>query len=407
MPEANPSRPPRRLADCLIVFALSTGAVVVGVAVGRAVHAPGPGVPRQAVGSFLDGFIRWDGNYYREIATRGYLLRAGQAAIHFPPGYPLLARAVQIVTGASIEGAMVLASHACFLAALLILANLTERRHTLDHPHARRGMLLALGFVPVGVFFHLGYTESLFLLIVATLMHLIDRGAHPVVVAAVAALGLVTRLVGLALCLPVVLYAWQFRRGVWESVGWSILCLLISLTGLVALMAYFDHRFDDPILFLRGRADLWRANPPLPIGEKAARLLILEPVWGLFTTESPGYWRHHMATALGLITRFNMENRIGFLAALGLTWWGGRRKLLNRSDLSLILGLIALPYWVNGYDSNMDSMARYMATIAPLYPVAGVLAGQIGLVPSLLLAGSGAILMAVHTALFAQGYWLE
>jgi hypothetical protein len=301
---------------------------------------------------------------------------------------------------------MTLTSHVCFLAALIILARYTERRHGQAHPTARLGMLICLGFFPIGMFFHMGYTESLFLLVCAVLLHLIERGYHPAWVAGAAAAGLVTRLVGPALCLPVVLYAWQYGRGGWRSVGWVAICLPISLVGVAALMWHFDQQFGDPILFVRGRDDLWRANPALPLGEKVARLLALEPVWGMFDPDSPAYWRHHLPSPAGLVFRLYLANRLTFLAALGLTWWGWRRGLLNRYELALVLCLVALPYWVNGYDNNMSSMGRYMIVIVPLYPLAGILLGRAGLAPNVVFAGCGAALMAAYAGLFTQGYWL-
>jgi hypothetical protein len=322
------------------------------------------------------------------------------------PGYPLAAEAVHAITGGSVEWAMVLTSHVCFLAALVLLADYTARRHGGAHPNARLGALVCLGFFPVGMFFHMGYTESLFLLVCAAMLTLIDRGCHPTWVAGLAAAGLVTRLVGPALCLPVALYAWRYGRGGWRSAGLVAICLPVSLAGVAVLMEHFDQQFGDPILFLRGRDDLWRSNPALPVDEKVERLLALEPVWGMFDPDSPAYWRHHLSSPADLAFRLYLVNRLAFLAALGLIAWGWRRGLLDPCELAMVLCLVAVPYWVNGYDNNMSSMGRYMMVAAPLYPLAGILIGRAGEAACAVFAGCGAALMGMYAGLFAQGYWL-
>jgi hypothetical protein len=391
--------------DWVWVFCGSTAIAILGVTFGRQFVKPGPHIHHPDY-PLLHGFVRWDATYYRDIASLGYFNRPGQAPVHFMPAYPLLARGIQWATGASIEWAMVLASHACFLAALILLANYTERRYGAAHPAARTGTLLCLGFFPVGMFFHVGYTESMFLLVCAGLISLMDRDFHPVWIATVAAVGLVTRLVGPALCLPVILYAWKHGRGGWRSLGWVCVCVLISLTGLVSLMAYFHQEFGDPLVFLRGRTELWRLHPPLPFGEKLVCLLGLEPVWGMFEPGSTAYWPQRLGSATDLVFRLCLMNRLTFVAALVLTWWGWWRGLLNPCEIALTLSLIAIPYWVNGYDNDMSSMARYMTVIAPLHPIAGILLGRGGPVVGGLFAAVGAAFMAIYAALFAQGYWL-
>ncbi len=393
-------------ADLLAVFAASTLVTFTGVWLGRTYYPQSARLGLRAPDPFMNAFVRWDGAYYRDIASLGYIHRPGQSPTHFMPGYPLAVRLVWAITGGSIEMAMVLTSHACLLAALVILAGYTSRRHGAAHPDARAGTIICIGFLPFGLFFHMGYTESQFLLVCIALLDLIDRGCHPVLVAGVAATGLITRLVGPALCIPVLLYAWYYRPGGWMAIGRVILCLIVCLSGIAAMMLYFEQKFGDPILFVRNRDALWRINRALPFEEKVLRLEVLEPVWGMFNPSSPAFWRRRLATPADLLTRLYLANRIAFVATLLLTWWGWRERLLNRYELSMIAFLVALPYWVNGYDNNMSSMARYMSVIAPIYPVAGILIGRTGLIARTLYIVGGSALMSIYSALFAQGHWL-
>jgi hypothetical protein len=391
--------------DWAWVFVGSTLVAVLGVTFGRQFVQRAPSISSVDY-PLRQGFVRWDAAYYRDIATLGYVYRPGQAPIHFMPGYPLAVRGVQELSGAPIEWAMVFTSHACLLAALMILSNYTERRYGAVHPAARAAALGCVGYFPMGMFFHMAYTESLFLLACAALVDLIDRNAHPVYVAGVAAIGLVTRHVGVALVIAVIVYAWRYGRGGWQSIGWICVCVSISLLGLACMMWHFEEKFGDWILFLRGRTDLWRLNPALPFWEKVLRLLALEPVWGMFDPDCTAYWGRSRDASTGLGFLMGLMNRLTFLAALGLTWWGVRRNVLNACEFVLALALILIPYWVNGYDNNMSSMARYMIVIAPLYPIAGVLLSRTGQVFTASAAAAGAALMGAYAALFAQGYWI-
>src|SRR4051794_28540347 len=273
----------------LAVFAGSTFLVVAGIALGWKVRPPANG--QRPPRSWMDAFVRWDGNYYRAIAQDGYSYRAHrQSTIHFMPLYPLVSRGVQRLTGLSAEAALVLTSHVCFLAALVLLGAYTERRYGAEAPAARARAVIALGFLPTSVFFHLAYTESLFLLLVLGQLMLIERGAHPLLVALAACLGVVARPVGVAMVLPLALYAWRFGGGGERSAGWVCITVPLALLGLAGFMAYCNWAFADPLAFARGRDDLWRVRARVPGWEKVRLLLSLEPLWGMFVPTSTGYW---------------------------------------------------------------------------------------------------------------------
>jgi hypothetical protein len=136
-----------RFGDWLVVFCASTLLVFLGVAFGREYLPPGKD-SHEVGGPLIRGFVRWDGAYYRDIAQRGYSYRFGkQSTIHFMPLYPLVSKGVQRVTGLSVNPAMVVTSHLCFLGALLLLATYTERRYGAEAPAARSLAVLLLAFV--------------------------------------------------------------------------------------------------------------------------------------------------------------------------------------------------------------------------------------------------------------------
>src|SRR5437764_214550 len=79
--------------------------------------------------------------------------------------------------------ALVVVSHRCFAASLYLVGRYMDRRYGTEHTAARSAALLGLAFVPVGMFFHLCYAESLFLLLCIVELYLIDGRAHPLLVA--------------------------------------------------------------------------------------------------------------------------------------------------------------------------------------------------------------------------------
>src|SRR5205823_2658025 len=72
-------------------------------------------------------WLRWDANWYLEIARDGY--QAGDGTVVFPPLFPALSRLAGIPFGGNILlGSLVVANAACFAALLLLyrLARLDE-----------------------------------------------------------------------------------------------------------------------------------------------------------------------------------------------------------------------------------------------------------------------------------------
>ncbi len=100
--------------------------------------------------------VRWDSIYYLQIAHHGYqsLRQAG-----FFPLYPLLIRAVSLVTGSFVI-AGILISLACLLATLVLVRRLTLL--AFDERTANLTVRL-LAFGPMALFMSAVYTESLFL----------------------------------------------------------------------------------------------------------------------------------------------------------------------------------------------------------------------------------------------------
>jgi hypothetical protein len=387
------------------VFATSTALVLLGVVAGGE-YVP-PGRDNLGVGGpLINGFVRWDGHYYRAIAEDGYSYWVGKAStIHFMPLYPVLSRGVRRLTGLPTKYALVLTTHLCFLGALALLSRYTERRYGAEVPTAGKFAVLALGFLPTSVFFHVAYTESLFVLLCLCQLLLIQRGAHPLLVALVVCLGVVARPVGVAMVPPLILYAWRSGgRGV-RALGLLFLCLAIAFAGLGLFMGYCSSAFGDALAFMRDREDLWRLRPRLPLLAKLRLLLLLEPLWALFVPGSRSYWGRFLTPGQVCFNTYPL-GPLYFVGGVLLVTMGGWRGRLNRYEVTLALGLLLVPYWLTGYHSALVSMARYVSVIPPLYSFGGLLLSRIPAAVVGFLAVLGGLMMAIYAAQFAQGQWV-
>lgn len=404
-PSVDPSRTQRSThLHWLIGFGASTLVVLLGVDFGRQFVIPGPWL--KAPEPFLESMVHWDGAYFRHIAEFGYSYRPGQpSAIHFFPLYPLLGQCVMKLTGLSSRKALIIVSHLCFAASVYLLGRYINRRYGAEQDGVRVAALLALCFVPAGMFFHLCYTESLFLLLCIAELYLIDSGAPPVWVAFVVALAAATRAVGIGLVAPLVLYLAHYARRPKTFLAWSCLCLPIAFGSLIAYGVYCQWAFGDALATVRDRATLWKMRPLPTLSEKVLALATFQPVWEIFVPSSPAFWGR-CATRAQVPFSLYAANPLYFVAALGLVALGRWKRWLTGYETWAVLGLVFVPYWSIGYEGQMVSMARYIVVIPPLYLVLGKLLAKLPpLVGGCALALS-ALFLAAYAALFARWYWM-
>ena len=139
----------------------------------------------------------WDGQWYARIAEHGYdpTIAHGNAAAFFPL-YPSLVGAVHAALPfVPVQAIGVVLSNGFFVAAVLVLWQLTRRR--LGEAVARR-VVWYVALAPLAFVFSAVYTESLFLLLVVFAFLLMERGQTGWA-CAVAALAVLTRPVGIVL----------------------------------------------------------------------------------------------------------------------------------------------------------------------------------------------------------------
>ncbi len=118
-------------------------------------------------------FVRWDAGWYLVIADHGYsaqdsALQPGANAFAFSPVYPLLIRGVASVTALSTTWAALIVSNAAFLAALFVVFAYGRRIGLGDRAAVYAVALLAV--MPGSFVYSAPYTESVFLLVLASAM---------------------------------------------------------------------------------------------------------------------------------------------------------------------------------------------------------------------------------------------
>jgi Gpi18-like mannosyltransferase len=161
----------------------------------------------------------------------------------FFPLYPLIMRLVGAISGLNDTGhefrlTGVLVAGIFFVFAVYLLAQLFEVHLGTDVARTA-GMFLLVS--PFSFFLSAGYTESLFLLLVALTFLLANRRKWTLA-AVVVSFATATRVTGLFLIPTLLLLAWRHR----EPLRNLITIVLVSPLGIAAYMAYTWRALGDP-----------------------------------------------------------------------------------------------------------------------------------------------------------------
>jgi len=210
------------------------------------------------LGPLVDVWARWDSEWYLRIAEHGYTWPSSTPA--FPPLYPLVVGVAGRVLGGHYLLAGVLVSLAAAAVAFVLLHRLA-RAHLGDDASGRAVLYLAL--FPTSLFLGAVYAESLLLALALGAFLCAERGrlGWAGILAGLAAL---TRVQGLALVLPLALFAWRdVRRGRALVSGVLVPLLLFALYPIVLAV-----QIGRPLAFLEAQREGWeRELSPLgPLG---------------------------------------------------------------------------------------------------------------------------------------------
>lgn len=339
------------------VFALSR-LVIVSISliayftIAEVTHSLGPHCPFPAC-----IYFHWDFPGYVQIAHQGYLTT--QDVAYFPL-WPLIVRfGGQLLGGFypfpfSYYVAALLLANACFYFALVLLYCLLLE--DFEASLARRA-LFYLAFSPYAVFFFLGYTESLFLLLCVAVFLLLQRGKALDwwLAGALGLLASLTRSTGIVLAVPfLVVYIQRFwtagerDRHNWVQKLGAFVPIFFIPAGVLIYMLYLWHVKGNPFIVSSQEASVWHRHFTLPwVGlTHTIRLLVSQ-------TLSPlNMYRNVIDLVFSL----------AFLATLALGW---RRLPLHYSLFALALALFVLSFPVATVEP-LASMPRYLMIIFPI-----------------------------------------
>jgi hypothetical protein len=263
--------------------------------------------------------------------------------------------------------------------------------------------VLALAYVPAGLFFRVTYSESLFLLTCVATLYLIERRAPPLVVAAIVGLATATRPVGIALVPPFLLYLVQTSKDRRHLLLAAVVGLPLCRIGLLGFTAYCAWSFGEPFAYA-DNMKFWYMRPAPGLEEKLQGLATFEPVWSIFREGSPSYWERH--TTLDKVA-FSLyaANPVFFAVTVVLLVIGTWKRWLSAYESLAGWGLLFIPYWTTAVEVHMSGMARYTTVIIPAYLVLGRLLAMAGPEIRLGFFVLCASYLAIYAALFAQWFW--
>jgi hypothetical protein len=382
----------------LILFVLSTSLVFAAAAYSKQYFVPGSCTGHHF--GYSTWFSNWDGQWYNLIVNDGYKYSdaEGYSPIVFFPLYPLLGRVVQIVLRLRSEYSLLLVSSTA-LAAFCCVWMSYVRSHPKNVSTAKPVALTSLTLVlfwPNALYFHLNYTESLYILLLGIFFRGMAKRWSLASLVVVCGLLTATRPTGIICCAVLVLHSWiRLRHG--SSYKRCLLTAaigLLSAWGLCAYMLFLHWEFGNPLLFATKQA-AWNGGSTENLFFLHWReTLAFRPVWG-FLVDGSLAEIHTYA--------WNVMNR-GFwlLAWLALGTGAFRRWLTSEEILFCVLSLLFFYYAKSAY--NMESVGRYLLSLLPLFVVLGRLLTKL---PVALQTGIFAILgmfLFLHTGLYRMMY---
>ena len=319
----------------------------------------------------LQSLNQFDARYFVGIAHygyNGYKDYTGYNPQHpytaaFFPLYPLLIHEVGLLFGGSYAAdyfGSLLVANLCFFFSLIFLYCLVQ--NDFDHSIAQRSLFF-LAFNPFAIFFFLGYSESLFLLLCVMILFLLRRG-NPLdwwLAGLCGAGAILTRGSGIVLMLVFsvaflqhfgpTLRTWSerkldiFKEGRWRKMLNALLPMGLIPLALACFMFYLWIHWHDPLLFSHGEEHLWGRRLTLP--------------WvGSLTT-----MHNLLFTSQGRDAR-NLTDLIFTLGPLAIVILAWKRLPLNYIVFSLALAIFSLMYPWPGH--ALASAPRFLLIMFPV-----------------------------------------
>jgi hypothetical protein len=322
----------------------------------------------------LDWLMRWDAQWYLEVAATGYAFDPTRMSnVNFLPVYPMCARALNWIIG-NIDLAAYVVSHTFCLGATALLWQLT-RDITRSNTAADGAMAFFL-MGPVSVFFASIYSESAFLFF-ALASILAARKSHWLLAGVCGALAALSRSVGLLLVVPLAIEFWQQNRasGTWRTARtWlRFACCGLPAAGTAGYAIFLGWRFGNPEAYVISQ--------------------------------------RHGGHGLDYPWRFFWSGGFKSLEPFYKFWFGG--AAISGVALTIAGAWLRLPLPLTGFAvaittlylaTSIEGLPRFFSVVFPFYCALGIVRERWPRASLGLLGVSGA-LAVLSVALFVNGYW--
>lgn len=388
----------------LVTYCLSALVVLGGVSLGTELLRPPVAdmLPNPDVGAAMS---RFDGQNYLRILKQGYSYDpARSSSVAFFPGYPLVARFVQLATGLRPEAALLAVSNVALCTSFVLIVWLGHLKSTADEPDFGAWAGVIFGYWPPTVFFHMAYAESLLLLLVLLVLIGLHRGWSFWILAVIAGAATAVRPVGVAVSVAVI-WSHLFTSGpLLGRIARSLALGAVACWGLLAFMAYQQSKFGDSLAFARTQSHWsFRSTDDVTLATKMAHLVALEPIRGIYDPESPRYWAKADYVSNPVFSLI-FWNPLFFLLAALLLIIGRLKGWLTGAEAVLGAGLLGIPYLTRAHEMSMVSHARFAAMVVPSYIVLARIACR--LPPPVIASICGLLAFATgyFAGLFAANY---
>ena len=215
-----------------------------------------PAIEPHSWTSFWKSFANWDGGHYLGIAQNGYVTKYQYA---FFPIYPLIIKAIFLITGSYLFSALLI-SWLSLVLALVVLAKLL----ILDfRPTIIRRVIYYLLIFPSSIFFLTAYSESLFLFLTILAFYFF-RKRQWLAASISVAFASATRPIGLILLAPLFFEYFAAAKFELARIKSNVLLLLIAPLGLLSYIWFLQKVEGNPFIFISAQAH-WQRLPTFPI----------------------------------------------------------------------------------------------------------------------------------------------
>jgi hypothetical protein len=341
-------------------------------------------------------WFRWDAAAYVRVAHQGYTFTPDTA---FFPLWPFIMHLGGQLLGASYPLSYYLAglliSNICFFFTLVLLYILLVEDF---EPSLARRTLFYLSFYPYALFFFLGYSESLFMLLCVAVFLFLRHGKTLDwwFAGGLGFLATLTRSTGILLCLPFfVMYIRHFwlrdkrdQYNLLQKLS-AIIPMALIPAAILVYAIYLGYAKGNPLIFQSVESHFWGRQ--------------FTPLWSTFAIPIQRIFHYPLFSLPVVQNLLDITFIVIPTIALIVGW---KRLPLHFSLFSLAIILFSLSFTLNPHMglNSLASQPRYMMSAFPIF-VIFALWGKQPRFDQLYVAIAIAML-AVNTLLFVSHYWV-